>query len=180
VILQRHRPPDGTTESAKVRRERRDSLERELDGESDLDLDPEISVGALVREAYIRFRRELRSKYKSKNVTSAQWVFLRHLWRNDGVTQVELSTSLGLHPSTTVDALRVLERNGYVRRVRDGRDGRAIRVNLTKAGWKLRDFLIPQAIRINEDALRDFTPEETATLCRLLLRVRSNLDRGKS
>jgi DNA-binding MarR family transcriptional regulator len=142
-----------------------------------LDIDPNASLGALVRDAYLGFRRALHDQFQPRKVTSAQWVFLRILWRQDGVTQKELSDQVGNHPSTTVDALRVLERNGYVRRIKDPQDGRAMRVHLTDKGWALRAALMPHAARANEAAMAGITQEEFDTLRRVLLKVRGNLDR---
>ena len=142
-----------------------------------LDVDPDDSIGALVRDAYLGFRRALHGQLHPRKITLAQWIFLRILWRRDGWTQKELSDQVGNHPSTTVDALRVLERRGYVKRTRDPQDGRAMRVHLTDKGWDLRATLMPYALRANEAAMDNVTPEEFAILRRVLLKVRANLDR---
>jgi DNA-binding MarR family transcriptional regulator len=111
-----------------------------------------------------------------RKITLAQWVFLRILWSRDGWTQKELSDQVGNHPSTTVDALRVLERRGYVERMKDPEDGRAMRVYLTEKGLALKEVLMPFALKVNDVAMSGITEKEFETLRAILLKVRRNLD----
>lgn len=141
-----------------------------------LDIDPNDSLGALVRDAHLSFRRAMHGQLHPRKITLAQWVFLRILWSRDGWTQKELSDQVGNHPSTTVDALRVLERRGYVARVKDPEDGRAMRVYLTGKGLALKETLMPYALKVNDVAMAGITGKEFETLRAILLKVRRNLD----
>jgi MarR family transcriptional regulator, organic hydroperoxide resistance regulator len=65
-----------------------------------------------------------------------QDLLLSALWSEDGITQAELVTRLGIRSPTVSKALTRLERAGYVRREIDERRSR--RVFLTTAGRALR------------------------------------------
>jgi MarR family transcriptional regulator, organic hydroperoxide resistance regulator len=65
-----------------------------------------------------------------------QDLLLSALWSEDGITQAELVTRLGIRSPTVSKALTRLERTGYVRREID--EKRSRRVFLTPAGRALR------------------------------------------
>ena len=141
----------------------------------DIDAD---TPGAIVRDLYLAYRRALQRELAPRNVSLPQWTFLRILWHEDGLTQKALSELAGNHPSTSVDTLRSLERDGWIERRPDPADGRAVRVYLTRKGRALRSVLIPCAVRANKIATADMTAKELSTLRRLLLKMHSNLEQG--
>jgi MarR family transcriptional regulator for hemolysin len=53
--------------------------------------DPSNSIGYLTRIAFRAFSRALETRTAPYGVSSGQWRFLRVLWREDGLTQRELS-----------------------------------------------------------------------------------------
>jgi MarR family transcriptional regulator, organic hydroperoxide resistance regulator len=140
------------------------------------DVDPNNTLGTAVRDVYLSYRRVLRSELLARNVTLPQWTFLRILWQEDGLTQKALSALVSNHPSTTVDTIRTLEREGFVERRPHPNDGRAMLVFLTKAGRDLRSVLMPCADRANEVATEGLSDKEIATLRKLLVKVRRNFD----
>ena len=102
-------------------------------------------------------------------------LILMELAKRDGRTQLDLATATGLKAPTTSVSLQKLEKEGYVSRRPDEYDLRATRVFLTDKGREV-DERIRQAIREEEDrASAGMTAEETETLVRLLLKLRSNL-----
>ena len=60
-------------------------------------------------------------------VSHGHWSFLRVLWEEDGLSQRELSTRVGMMEPTTVIALRGMEKAGLVRRSRSSADRRVTR-----------------------------------------------------
>lgn len=68
------------------------------------------STGYLVRSLHQSINRNLAQKISSEDLTTAQWYFLRALWEKEGVAQKVLSRSVGLTESTTVAALKILEK----------------------------------------------------------------------
>ncbi len=61
-----------------------------------------------------------------------RFVFLFSLRRHSGASQEELSDYLKIDKTTTAKALKKLEGDGYVTRIRDARDKRVFHVSLTR------------------------------------------------
>jgi len=142
---------------------------------ADFYADPNNSIGYLSRIAFRSFSRALEKRTLPYGVTAGQWRFLRVLWREDGLTQRELSRRVGMREPTTVTALKSLEKSGFVRRKQSEDDRRKIHVFLTPAAKKLQGVLAPCVAEVNEIALRGLSPDEVATLRRLLQHVGRNL-----
>jgi DNA-binding MarR family transcriptional regulator len=137
--------------------------------------DPNNSLGYLSRIAFRSFSRALEKRTLPHGVTAGQWRFLRVLWREDGLTQRELSRRVGMREPTTVTALKSLEKSGFVRRRQSEEDRRKTHVYLTLKAKKLQAVLAPCVAEVNEIAAHGLTPEEVATLRRLLQQVGRNL-----
>src|SRR3546814_4155790 len=65
------------------------------------------------------------------DVSAGQWRFLRQLWREDGITQRELSERVGMREPTTVVALKGLEKAGFITRKKTAEDRRKTFIHLT-------------------------------------------------
>ena len=83
----------------------------------------ENSVGYLIRSTHLTFAKYLRNLLPPHKVTPGQWYFLRALWQEEGLSQLELSRRVRTTEPTTVSALRLLERNGLIERVRNTKTG---------------------------------------------------------
>ena len=134
-----------------------------------------ISAGYMVRATYLAVTRVLQQRLKVYKLTSPQWYFMREIWIQEGLNQRELSDRVGTAESTTVSALRVLERRRLIYRESKPRDRRASRVYLTDAGRKLRNDVIPIINSVNEIALAGLTSSELTGLESTLRRIRENL-----
>jgi DNA-binding MarR family transcriptional regulator len=71
-------------------------------------------------------------------LTHPQYLVMLALWQHRQVSVKELSGLLQLDPGTLSPLLKRLEAAGLVRRERDSRDERVLRVTLTPAGRDLR------------------------------------------
>lgn len=132
-------------------------------------------VGAEIRYTHLLFKTALQQRFRAHNVTSAQWAFLRILWNEDGINQKDLASRLGVHATTTVPALAILERNGFVRRERHDRDKRNMLIYLTDAGKQLAFELVPYAAEMNERSLAGLSGKDAKKLMDLLWKVQENL-----
>ncbi|MEM8916973.1 MAG: MarR family transcriptional regulator, partial [Pseudomonadota bacterium] len=118
--------------------------DKESLGRSDQQQTPvDENVTQLLRDAQRLVARTLSDRLAKRDVSIGQWYFLRALWREDGLTQRELSYRVGMMEPTTVTALNGMERKDLVRRVRNPRDRRKINIFLTDKGRSLEDELLP-------------------------------------
>jgi DNA-binding MarR family transcriptional regulator len=137
--------------------------------------DPTNSIGYLTRIAFRAFSRALEHRTAPHGVSSGQWRFLRVLWREDGLTQRELSRRVGMREPTTVIALKSLERSGFVIRQKSVEDRRKVHVFLTPQAQALEATLLPAVAEVNAMALAGLTPAEIDVLRKALTQVGRNL-----
>jgi DNA-binding MarR family transcriptional regulator len=135
------------------------------------------SAGYLVRDAHRVFQKLLEKRIAAYGISRGQWYFLRVLWIEDGLSQRELSSRVGMMEPTTVIALRSMEKTGLIRRARTSDDKRVARVWLTTKAKRLREEMLLIARGINEDACRGVTREELDAFRRAITRMTENLDR---
>jgi len=133
------------------------------------------SIGYLFRIAFRSFSRALERRTLPVGVTSGQWRFLRVLWAEDGLSQIELSRRVGMREPTTVAAVNGLERSGYVVRRKNAGDRRKVHVYLTAKGKRLKVRLIPYVAEVNALGLKGLTPQQVKTLRVALLKIIGNL-----
>jgi DNA-binding MarR family transcriptional regulator len=139
-------------------------------------LDPDNSIGYLVRDTNLAVGKALRRNLSPYGMTLGQYYFMRALWIEEGLSQRGLSRRVGTTEPTTASVLRLLEKNGLVRRVRNRKDRRTINIFLTKKGRDLKNELLTMAIHINEVAIGDIDKQDLETVKRLLRLLKSNLD----
>lgn len=138
-------------------------------------LDPDDSIGYLLRDTYRYFMRLLSARIEPHGVTMGQWFFLRVLWQQDGLTQAELSNRAAMMTPTTVAALNTLEKKGLIERRAHPTDRRKYNVYLTKAGRQLERQLLPYAHEVTAIAAGAFPPERMEETRAALRKVRANL-----
>jgi len=137
--------------------------------------DPTNSIGYLTRIAFRSFSRALELRTSPHGVSSGQWRFLRVLWREDGLTQRELSRRVGMREPTTVIALKSLERSGFVTRKKSEEDRRKVHVFLTDTARALQPVLLPAVAEVNDIALAGLSKAEIDVLRKALTQVGRNL-----
>jgi MarR family transcriptional regulator, transcriptional regulator for hemolysin len=106
------------------------------------------------------------------------WLILSSLKSNERRTQLELARAVGIEGPTLTRHLDGLEQNGVVRRVRDGNDRRAVRVELTDEGERLFQTLRQAVIAFNRALTDGVAEKELERLRRALARLEQNVRRS--
>lgn len=123
--------------------------------------------------------REVIKLYKPKldelGLTYTQYITMMVLWERERLTVRELGERLFLDSGTLTPLLKKLEQKGFVTRERSAEDERALDVRLTEEGRGLR----AAALSVPESVGRciPLSPEEGATLYRLLYKILGKTDR---
>lgn len=128
----------------------------------------EESLGYLVNAAARLFARSLHHRISRHGVPIGQWPFLMFLWEEEGLTQKALSERIPIDEATTVRTLDRMERDGWVRRVRNPYDRRETLVFLTEAGRALEKTLLPYANEVNDQAMQGLDQTQRTHLITLL------------
>lgn len=138
--------------------------------------DPLQSYGRLARLTFRAFAQSVGQRIAQHGVTIGQWRYLRELWREDGITQRELSQRLSMREPSTVAAVRSLESAGLVRRRRDDVDRRKMRIYLTPRARRLREPLLEHVRDVNCLAVAGISSKDLETTRRVLLKLTENLN----
>lgn len=140
------------------------------------EFDIEKSVGFLVAKVYQRLFACFRDGLAPYSLTPQQFALLAFLWRQDNLSQVELSEKTEIDRTTLSGLVDRLAKMGLVERRSHPADRRAWRVHLTAAGGALEEQLVPIALQVRERFTKRLDAEEYAQLCALLKKLRDTQD----
>ena len=83
------------------------------------------------------------------NLTYTQYIAMMVLWEHEKLNVKELGEKLYLDSGTLTPVLKSLEAKGFLRRYRSEEDERVLNVELTDAGWNLRDAALDVPGKVN-------------------------------
>ena len=112
---------------------------------------------------------------KSLGLTPALFGVLNVLGAREGAIQQELSSDMGIDPSTMVSLIDDLETSGLAARRPHPKDRRAWEVAITPQGRQTLERAREMALRVEDDVLGGLSPTERRRLMALL---RGALDRA--
>jgi DNA-binding MarR family transcriptional regulator len=105
------------------------------------------------------------------------YLYLALLSRQEGLTQHQLAVELAFDEGTVARALQRLSKEGWLRKERDEKDGRAFRVYLSEKAFEVMPKLMQELEAWNHRLVKGFTPQEKDLALRLLVRMAENADR---
>lgn len=133
------------------------------------------SLGFLICDTARFVKRALYARLAPWGIPGSYWFLLRVLWREDGVSQRELSERIGVAEPSVVVMLRGMERLDLVRRERDEADRRKMRVFLTEHAVALEGELMAVAEDVNHAMLRALAGEDDSQVKAGLRVIREQL-----
>lgn len=140
---------------------------------------PERESAPLSPRLVIEISRLLRARMQREEygvmAQSTARIVLSHLAVNGSMGQLELVRLTRLKPPTVSVLLRRMEEEGFITRITDESDRRAVRVALTEKGVAYDRLQLARISNNDQRAVAGLSPEEQATLEALLLRMRDNL-----
>lgn len=132
-----------------------------------------------IRERLFKISAQMRRNFSellnSVDLYVGQDQLLCQLWKEDGVTQVQLSESLNCEPPTVTNMINKLEKKGILLRKRDDADGRVSRVYVTHKGRELLEPVEKIWRQQTDKLLEGFSREERITLKNMMQRMEKNL-----
>lgn len=109
------------------------------------------------------------------NLHSGQVFVLVALWKQDGQSQIELSTNLNLAPPTVNKMVKNLVESGFIRSQRDTKDTRIVRIFLTEKGNNCKNLIEEQWVKLEVQTLSNLTETEKLILFDLFGKLKKNL-----
>ena len=137
-------------------------------------------LARLIRLAARAFNRSLQLRLTTEGVTFGQWIFLRILWLEDGLSQRELSERANLTEPTAHTVLLRMVEQGLITRENVAGNKRRQHAFLTPRGNELREKLEPLAVEANDIAVQGLSTDELRILRRSLNVIIANLERDEA
>ncbi|MFI5024037.1 MAG: MarR family winged helix-turn-helix transcriptional regulator [Alphaproteobacteria bacterium] len=129
----------------------------------------------LVNRIGVRLAGAFGKELAAYGITLPMWRVMAAL-RHRGSQRVgRLAAATSIEVSTLSRLLAGMDRRGLVRRQRASTDARRVLVELTQAGARLTQRIIPQALHYEDVALRDFDRADAEALKAMLVRVYDNI-----
>lgn len=130
-------------------------------------------VGQIRAEIVLDLERALATAGVDLNFT--QFLALKRLGEAGPMAPGELARTLNYNPGALTRLLDKLERSGYLERVPDPTDRRALRLELTPGGRAVRQRMLACGNAAAERAFAEITRAERRQLRTLLMRVLDHL-----
>lgn len=108
--------------------------------------------------------------------TRVQWIALYYLGKNKSISQVELAKKMNIKSSTVVRLVDRMERDGYVKRVKDANDRRITSLELTDSGINLRKQLLPEGEKASNVFSKGISEEELKIFIHVLNKMVDNIN----
>lgn len=122
----------------------------------------------LLGKAYQKAHGDFKKRLKPYGLTNMQHLVLEGLWYREGVTASELGKSLILDKATLSGVLDRMVDAGWIIKKQNSEDLRVHRLFPSIKANEMKERLIEERKKANEDLLSDFTMEEEVLLKRLL------------
>lgn len=137
---------------------------------------PEKSLGFIISATSAKIKNGMAKTLEPYCITHEQWVLLIQLWKQEGISQKDLSIMCAKDQPTTARILDKLEKRGLAFRQANPEDRRSFLIYLTKEGKDLESPLKALVRKAMEKAFHGLTEEEKKLLRILLNRIMNNLD----
>lgn len=108
---------------------------------------------------------------KNYTITPPQFIALQWLFEHGDMTIGDLSNKMFLAFSTTTDLVDRMENNSLVRRIRDNKDRRVVRIHLLDEGERIIEEVIEKRSQYLNSVLSEFDEEEVKKLSHLLKKL---------
>ena len=128
------------------------------------------SIGKIHRMSMIYFSKQ----FSRFNIGAGQCFFLLRIYEKPGITQEELSSIMSFDKGTTARALKKLEDNGYIERVRKNSDKRDYSIITTKKAENIRSQVYSIMNSWEKKLNSCFTPEEAEMFTNLLNKLENS------
>ncbi|WP_174733247.1 MarR family winged helix-turn-helix transcriptional regulator [Mesobacillus harenae] len=132
-------------------------------------------IGVFIHQTDLTFTNYVKNKLAPYNLAPEQNLVMMILFEKDGITQNELSEKLMKDKTNIARMVSSLERKGFIRRVVNEQDRRALHLYLTVEGRALGDKIIPISEEFNSLILEDISEKEMAEVKRILIKMKNNL-----
>jgi DNA-binding MarR family transcriptional regulator len=123
----------------------------------------------LLSKAYQKGQSLVQKRLKKYGLTNIQYLVLEVLWKMEGITASETGKILSIDKATLSGVIERMVDSQWVFKKPDENDKRVFQLYPSEKANRLKENLIDERKKANDQLLSDFTLEERVLLRRLLL-----------
>lgn len=128
-------------------------------------------IGKYISQLYRKGGTQISKEISTFGIGQGQLMFLTQLYRQDGISQEELTEILRIDKGTTARAIKKLEEENLVTRIKDEQDRRAYKVYLTDKAKSIESNIFEILREWDEKIVTNLTEEEKETFTRILKKI---------
>lgn len=128
-------------------------------------------IGKYISQIYRKGRAFMSKSLTEYDMGFGQMMFLLQLYKQDGISQEELSEMLNIDKGTTARAVKKLEEEGFLTREKDEFDKRAYKIYLTDKSKEKQDDVCNVLQEWENILTENITEEEKDTLINILKKI---------
>ena len=140
-------------------------------------LESEITLGMLIGQIHrLSTKRFVQNSHMhGLEISLDQWLVLGPVWKNDGISQKEISEYCGKDKTSVTKIIDTLEKKNLVVRVTDQLDHRVKRVVLSQKGRELFHSALPVMAQTRDELRSGISDKEIEALKSILSKIYKNL-----
>ena len=140
-------------------------------------LESEITLGMLIGQIHrLSTKRFVQNSHMhGLEISLDQWLVLGPVWKNDGISQKEISEYCGKDKTSVTKIIDTLEKKNLVVRVTDQLDHRVKRVVLSQKGRELFLSALPVMAQTRDELRSGISDKEIEALKSILSKIYKNL-----
>ncbi|RPG62463.1 MAG: MarR family transcriptional regulator, partial [Flavobacteriaceae bacterium TMED238] len=141
-------------------------------------LQSEISLGMLIGQVHrLSTKRFVQNSHKyGLDISLDQWLVLGPVWKNEGISQKNISEYSGKDKTSVTKIIDTLEKKNLVVRVADQLDHRVKRVVLSNKGRELFLNVMPVMSQTRDELRNGISDKEIESLKIVLNKIYKNLN----
>lgn len=134
------------------------------------------NIGKYISQLYRKGSSSINKEISKYGIGSGQFMFLLELYKKDGKNQEEIAEDLKMDKGTTARALKKLEEQGFLTRLKDEKDKRSNKIYLSDKAKNIRKDIFNILDDWNKQITKSLTKEEVKMLEDLLEKVCKNIN----
>ena len=141
-------------------------------------LENEITLGMLIGQVHrLSTKRFVQNSHThGLEISLDQWLVLGPVWKNDGISQKDISEYCGKDKTSVTKIIDTLEKKNLVVRVTDQLDHRVKRVVLSQKGRELFISALPVMAQTRDELRSGISDKEIEALKSILNKIHKNLN----
>ena len=132
------------------------------------------ALGSYISQIHRKSNVFITKRLSKYGIGSGQYMFLLKLYNQDGINQEALADSLFIDKGTTARAIKRLEEEGIVYRVKDKNDKRAYEIYLTDKAKDIKEEVLSILQEWESILTFNLTNEEKDEIIKILKKVSTN------